>query len=680
MKHDPRDPAVTPLSGGFNRPPNRSEPVGQTPDLKPVCAPAAALPEFPSDLKSFADVDRFIACHPEWTETDRGPARSTCRGVAARIHAIRAAERNEPFEPDPKKLDLASVPFDIAMINAAWKNRSYRAAGFDNAKSFRNARWTIRNVGRRAGMVIPDVTPPIVPGDPFELLQQSANKYDQATARRFTAWCQQTGLRREDVTDATLIAYRAYVMAHMIGRWPDEVIRLVARLWNSAARRDPAWPQTRLSAPTLREYYSLPFTAYPVSFQDDVAALAVWMAGTRRRRAPHRRPGRKRPMRPATIKNILSWIRLATSALVAGGRDPASITELSCLVTEADMEAILLWHEERGKAKHQGVLPEAERVGTNVLTQSIATTLVMIAQHHCAVPPQTLTALKELALDFRVESLRKPTLKNRHRISVLLNDRAKLKRLMRLPRTLMDEALARRDRSADALREAGQANGDEADRLTHSAAVLARQAAYLAREAALIGILCRIPLRIKNLHEIQIGTNLQFAGGGSDIVTLNFTIDETKNRRDLEFYIGPRLHALLQTYIAYFLPVFAAGSPDLGDKRWLFPSGGGRPGPLSIGRVRAIITRSVEENVGVTVHPHLFRALAVTLALEHSPGALEHCRQLLGDQSLKIVQRHYAMTQEKDAARRQSAFVDAEEDRLAEVPPPASKPRKGRRP
>ena len=243
----------------------------------------------------------------------------------------------------------------------------------------------------------------------------------------------------------------------------------------------------------------------------------------------------------------------------------------------------------------------------------------------------------------------------------------------------MDEALGLRERSAEAVRAAGGANDDEAARLNHQAAVLARQAAQLARVAALIGILCRIPLRIKNLHEIRIGTHLRFAGGNSNIVTLNFTAEETKNRNDLEFYVGSRLQALLQTYIENFLPFFATGSADVDAKRWLFPTGGGRAGPLSIGRMRAIIIRSIEEHVGVTMNPHLFRALAVTIALEHAPDALEHCRQLLGDKTMAIILRYYALTLGKDAARRQSAIVDAEEDRLAEVAAPASKARRGRR-
>ena len=655
--------------------------VADTPDLgtafEPANRPAAPRPH----LTTFADVDNYIRDHSDWPETARGPLRSTCRAVACRVNAIRATERNEPFEPDPKRLDLATVPFDIAMINAAWKGRSYRAAGFACKKSFRNARSTIRRIGRAAGMVAPCVAPRIMPGNPFEPLQQTADKYDKAAVCHYVAWCQRTGLCPPDVKDAVLVAYRAYVTRHMVGKKADEVIRVIARLWNSTARRDPAWPQVKLSAPNLHEFYTLPPTAYPVSFQDGVAAFEAWMVGTKRRHAPGRRAGRKRPMRPATVKNRLYSIRSAAWALVASGRDPASITDLGCLVTETNMEAILLYYEERARARQQA-LPEADRIpnplGTTAQTEAIGQTLVAIA-HFCEVSPETLKALKAIAADFRVQAISKPTLKNRIRVNQFLDDRSKLKRLMRLPRDLMDEALALREQSTKALDEAGHMNGDEAARLTHQAAVFAREAAYRAREAVVIGILCRIPLRIKNLHEIRIGTNLKFAGGGSDIVTLCFTEEETKNKIDLEFYVGPRLHVLLRTFIEHFLPFYASHSTDFSEHCWLFPSSR-RPGPLSINQLRVIIVRAVAENVGAMINPHLFRTLAVTLALEHSPDGLEHCRLLLGDKTLRIVLRHYALMREMDAARRQSAFVDAEEDRLSQALAPRPAQRKGRRP
>jgi integrase len=635
-------------------------------------------PEMPP-LKTFADVDSYIQEHPDWRDCSRGSLRSICRGVAWRVNAILAGEHHEPFDPNPKKLDLATVPFDIAMINAAWSGRSYRAAGFTSERSFRNARWAIRRVGRAAGMVVPCVAPPLPPGDPFGPLLLTLNKYDKPAAGLFAAWCRWAGLLPSDIDDAVLIRYRTHVMTYMVGKPADEVIRLIARLWNSTARRDAAWPQMRLSAPCLLERYSLPLTAFPASFQNSVAALVVWMAGTKRRHAPGHREGRKLAMRPTSVNFRLYCIRWAAWALVAGGRDPSSITDLDCLVTETDMEAILLYYEERARIK-QLALPEADRVpnphGSTAQTHAIGATLLMIAQYR-EVSPDKLKVLRALAADFRVPIPDKPTLKNRRRVYQFLNDRAKLKRLMRLPRTLMDEALTLRDASARAVHEAGLASADEATPLTHKAAVMARRAAYLSREAVLIGILCRIPLRIKNLHEIRIGTNLLFAGGGSNVVRLCFTEAETKTRIDLEFYVGPRLHELLRTYIDHFQPFFAADAVDFKEKRWLFPSCR-RPGPLSIEQMRKIIVRTVADNVGATINPHLFRALAVTLALEHSPDALDHCRLLLGDKTLTIILRHYAMLQQMDAARRQSAFVDAEEDRLAQVLAPPHVKRKGR--
>jgi integrase len=634
--------------------------------------PAAA----PLRLETFADVDAYIADHPDSPVAGRASWRSSCRRAAWSVNAIHAAARNEPFDPDMKKLDLATVPFDIRRINAAWKGRSYRAAGFTSKSAFRNARWAIRRIGRIAGTVLPCFIPPIPPGDPFEPLLQAANKYEEPVIRLFRAWCGEAGLSRDDINDDVLPAFSAYVTTRLVGKKADAIARLLARLWNDTARRDPTWPQTRLSAPRQTAPYSLPLTAYPPPLQESVAGLMAWMAGTQLRPPPHPRPGRKRSARPATIRNVLTCVRLALSALVGGGRDPGSITGLGCMLSVPALDAILQYHEKRAEARQQA-LPQAERYPSRQ-AYAIGAVLVMIAQRYCGVSPEDLKALREVVADFRVDLPGKPTLKNQRRVDAILDDPAKLKCLMRRPAALMEEALALLERYAETLRQAAQAKGTAAARLARQARCLASQAAHLGREAALIGILCRIPLRIKNLQEIRIGTNLQFIAGGAD-VTLNFTAGETKNRIDLRFYIGPRLHALLRTYIEHFLPSFAAGSTDFDDKRWLFPSGDGRPGPISIGRLRTIIVRSVADNVGATVNPHLFRAIAVTLALRHSPDALEHCRLLLGDKSLRVVLRYYAIMKEKDAARRQSAFVDAEEDRLTQVSAPPSNPRRGRR-
>jgi hypothetical protein len=84
LEHSPSDRFAAHKNRNVSMQQNPSVPVADTPDLRPVFAPAAALPGLPADLRSFADVDALIARDPDWTQTDREPARSVCRGVAAR--------------------------------------------------------------------------------------------------------------------------------------------------------------------------------------------------------------------------------------------------------------------------------------------------------------------------------------------------------------------------------------------------------------------------------------------------------------------------------------------------------------------------------------------------------------------------------------------------------------------
>ena len=239
--------------------------------------------------------------------------------------------------------------------------------------------------------------------------------------------------------------------------------------------------------------------------------------------------------------------------------------------------------------------------------------------------------------------------KNQRRLDQF-RDPVKLGLLLNLPRTVMAEALELRDRQP-------------------------AEAARLARTAIFFAIELRIPLRIKNLRTCRLGHNLRFAGPGSPLAILGFQVSEMKNRRDTEYSVSARLCQFLQVYIKQFLPFFTASSADFADKQWLFPAGDGKPGPLSDGQVRKTIIDTVAERVGADFHPHLFRALAVEFALRHDPGALEHCRQLLGDKTMQVILTHYAPIRTQEATDHQDRLVNAEADRLA-MPPGAAKPRR----
>lgn len=416
-------------------------------------------------------------------------------------------------------------------------------------------------------------------------------------------------------------------------------------MWAATARRHPGWPQQSLLTPQ-RERVWFDLAAHTPSFQADIAAFREWMAGNTVG-SPFRGLGHRRALRETTIRTRLAGVRYATAALVANGTPLDTITGLDCLVTPEAVETILTHYWNRTREQRQSAADPARREhvsGHSATLQSIGETLIVIA-HYRGVSSEELSDIKDLVKDIRCPKQHGLTKKNRDRLRQFEDDQT-LALLLALPRRLMGDALKKR--------EYARANNQPL-----------LPAARLARAAITIAILLRIPLRIRNLHAIQIGTHLKFSGERSDVVTLGFQAHETKNWEELEFYVGARLVELLRLYIAWFLPALSAQSPDFAENRWLFPAGGDRPGPLQIDSLRQIIEETVEEGTGAKIHPHLFRALAVRIHLRRSPGALEHCRKLLGDRTLEVVLAYYASLSGREASEAQDKLVDAEEARLA---------------
>ena len=640
---------------------HRGKAVRAVPTPEPPCHRTRRQPKSVPNLKTFADVDAFLQGYAAWQEATRASMRSNCRLAAWSVARNQARSEGYPAPVNPKEVDLATVPFDVAVINAAWEGQSFRQLGFNSEKSFRNTKWSIRRVAQEGGRIAPIRAPKDTRCGGFGPLVDAAKAYDQPRVRRFAGWCASQSLKPASINDAVLLDYGQYLRTNTLGTRVPDILRLIANLWRNLANSDPRWPQRAPVAPSKMERYSAPISAYPVAFQEDVDAFVDWMKGTEQK-GPFGITGWRRAMRPTTIKCRRKAIRVAAWALVAGGTPIENVLDLDCLVSPKAVESILTWHWERAQAKHAANAGEGQPpLRTTPHLQSIATALGLIAEHYCKIAMGDLQQVKRLISMMHVPAQAKPTKKVRERLRQF-DDLTVRQAVLRLPQTLMEEALALRNRPA----------GSDKERSNNLV-----DAAGLARKALFIGVLCRIPLRIGNLCGIRLGTNLLFAGARSDIVRLCFQPHETKNHVDLEFFVGVRLRALLATYIEHFLPVFADASADFGEYKWLFPSAGGRQGALSTGQARKLISRTIEEKTGAVVNPHLFRALAVKLALEHSPGALEQCRLLLGDKTLSVVMRHYAGMEEQDAARRQDKLIDAEEERLGSLPMGRKKRQRG---
>jgi integrase len=323
-------------------------------------------------------------------------------------------------------------------------------------------------------------------------------------------------------------------------------------------------------------------------------------------------------------------------------------------VEENNFKAILKFYWKRARtariARSDGTdcdNPQPEW-GVTTQTGAIATALMWTAKYHCKLDPDAISCLRSLASDVIPPMQSELTEKNRDRLRQFDDPIARMK-LLHLSEYLMRQA-------EETLKKPVVANKTFV-------------AARMARIAVAIEILLHIPLRVANLARLRLGQHLKYADTRSGRISyLRVQTHETKNHRNLEWSVGPRLDTFMQRYITAFRPILA---PNGGD--YLFPAGFGKNGPLSEAAMAASVKRTIADEIGAIVNPHLFRCFAAWIALENNPGALEDVRQLLGDKTLAIVLAHYSAMEPAAAARRHYDLLQKLRTQAKSVGPQSSR-------
>jgi hypothetical protein len=80
---------------------------------------------------------------------------------------------------------------------------------------------------------------------------------------------------------------------------------------------------------------------------------------------------------------------------------------------------------------------------------------------------------------------------------------------------------------------------------------------------------------------------------------------------------------------------------------WLSTKGGA----LGADALHALVCRRTEDAFGFSIHPHLFRDIAVTAIAREAPQALSIARDLLTHAKLETTQHFYSQARTADAAR-----------------------------
>jgi integrase len=176
----------------------------------------------------------------------------------------------------------------------------------------------------------------------------------------------------------------------------------------------------------------------------------------------------------------------------------------------------------------------------------------------------------------------------------------------------------------------------------------------MVQTAVALAILFGAPIRLANLRSLDRSRHFKpaFSTKGP-IMQLVIPAEEVKNNVALVFPLRPSVRAFIDLYLKEYQPLLCGER----DSSFLFPGRGSRP--KSENKLRDQIEKAVWNNLGIHVHPHLFRHIAALIFLSKYPGHYEEVRRLLGHKSIETTIRFYAGLETTAAVNRFNEIIDS---------------------
>jgi integrase len=524
--------------------------------------------------------------------------------------------------PDTRRRDLRSavkrvasllddgperIPLEMSSISAKLAGLSPAAVGLSQ-KTLHNLRSNFVAAVTASGLrAVPRCAR--TPLSPLwqSLLQELASKRAHLGLSRLARFASGRGIEPSDVDDGTIDAFIATVRAETLHRKPNNLHRMVAKIWNEAAER------STLALRTVRvpSFKSLPrrldWSTLSTSFQADIESYLSWCAGTDMFAAD----ARPRALAPQTVRLRRDQIHAAVTALIEAGVPAANISSLTDLVAPKNFKRILLRRYELSAGAE------------NVFNRDVARSLIQIAHQWVKVDDGTANELRRLAGKLPTPA---PGLTRKNKGALRqFDDPAALQRLLRLPKRLWTEVKNSRRYDRDTLAKA--------------------------QVALAIGILQYMPIRSQNLATLTFDLHVFLKDGLGAISSLELPANEVKNKMPMAFDIPLRLAKMLVEYRDDIAPKIVGKKPA-----YLFINVDGSPKNQST--LAHLIGRHLKKREGILLSPHQFRHVSAKLMLDHSPGNFEGLRQLLGHSSVKTTSAFYAGIDSRRAARHHQRLID----------------------
>jgi integrase len=446
----------------------------------------------------------------------------------------------------------------------------------------------------------------------LSLFDALPTKFDRCALTRFFGFCSNNGIQPNQVDDAVIARFRSFLDRVDFCRDPATMQRDVCRVWNRMVDKVATWPRTRLALPRSDRFWALPWEAFPATLRSDTEA---WLTqGSTDEDFGDDAP--MKPLRPATINTRRHQIRQFASALVLGGRDPASLGSLADLVSP--------------DAFKDGMRIMLNRARTGAKTQpgAFGLCLLSIAKHWVDLPEKEMKIMTRRVARQRTRQ-RGMTGKNQEMLRQLDNP-ARRRDLLTFPQRTLEKVR----------RGPKTSRGD----------------ALQVQTAVAVEILIKTAIRRANLAAIDLDRHLRWTRA-RNCVTAHLVFDgkEVKNGKDLAFELSGDTVVLLRTYLDDYRPVLVDGP-----NRHLFPGKG--PGHKVAHRLSGQIARHVHQQTGVTLTAHSFRHIAAKLILEDNVVNYEGARQLLGHSSLRTTTEYYCGEERQAQIRHYDGLVERQRD------------------
>ncbi len=183
-------------------------------------------------------------------------------------------------------------------------------------------------------------------------------------------------------------------------------------------------------------------------------------------------------------------------------------------------------------------------------------------------------------------------------------------------------------------------------------------AAACMRDGLMIAMLTSVPMRIGNFSSITIGRHLRFEGR---VYRLEFSAEETKMGIPIEAELSSELADRLDTYLRdHRRRLLARGEFEDSGHLWINRWGA----QMSESCIRTQIEKRTRDAFGKHVWPHLFRSIAATGVVDHSPDLVGIVPDLLGHSDAHTAHRYYILA---DASRAHMAVQSSLEARRMEA-------------